>query len=223
MPLASLPCHIHLDEKKKRSAEEQGVKILYWSYKTVINDESVDSFIKNNGIRPYHEKDDIAMKIPAENGIDIAPVLDLPSHESEHRESEIVIQQYKLSGEYVAQFDNVSKASSQVSVSVSSIWKCIHGQRNVAGGYIWKREQREDLPQINISPLEPKKTMVEYLPKAVDQYDRDGHYLRTFESIRSASREIKVNTKSITDALNGRQKTAGGYVWKYSKSNPDGS
>ncbi len=38
---------------------------------------------------------------------------------------------------------------------------------------------------------------------------------RKFPSIISASREMNINSCSISHALNGRAKTAGGYTWKF--------
>ena len=207
---------MELDRIKKAKAAEQGITILYWSYETLINENSVDAFIKEHGIRPYRDKEDIAMKSPAPNGVDMAPILNLPSHETEHRTSKIVIRKYSVSGEYLTQYNNVSDASVQNSISVSSIWKCINGQRNVAGGYIWRRENRQDSP-MQIAPVTSIKSASDFQPKSIDQYDTNGNYIQTFSSIRSAGRSLQINVKSISDALKGKQKTAGGFLWKYSQ------
>ena len=52
--------------------------------------------------------------------------------------------------------------------------------------------------------------------KPVNQYDLDGHYIKTFISIAEAQREIP-GTGSINSVLNrrGRSKTAGGFLWAY--------
>ena len=205
-----------LDNIKKTKAAQNGIKLLYWPYEKSINENSVDAFIKENGIRPYKDKEDIAMKTPAPNGIDMAPILNLPSHETEHKETDLVIRKYNTAGDFLSQYNNISEASAQNDISVSSIWKCLNGQRNVAGGFIWKRESRQNSP-MQINPVTSTKPAKDYQPKPIEQYDKNGNLIQTFPSIRSASTSLQINVKSISDALNGRQKSAGGYIWKYSR------
>lgn len=51
--------------------------------------------------------------------------------------------------------------------------------------------------------------------KAVLQYSYDGEILiKAHESIAAAAREIGINSSCIRDALNGKQKHAGGFTWK---------
>jgi hypothetical protein len=49
----------------------------------------------------------------------------------------------------------------------------------------------------------------------VNQYSLDGRYLKTFESLSDAAREIKSTSTNIRSACKGRRKSAGGYRWKY--------
>lgn len=49
--------------------------------------------------------------------------------------------------------------------------------------------------------------------KAVIQYDLDGHYITTFESIAEASRKTHARRSSISNVIYGRRKTAGGFKW----------
>ena len=51
--------------------------------------------------------------------------------------------------------------------------------------------------------------------KAVDQYTLDGEYIKTFESAGSAEMETGIHRDKIKDAARGKQKTAGGFCWKY--------
>jgi hypothetical protein len=53
--------------------------------------------------------------------------------------------------------------------------------------------------------------------KKVEQYSMDGELLAVYENMAQASRKTGVNYTGICNALNGRAKTAGGYVWKYAK------
>lgn len=47
-------------------------------------------------------------------------------------------------------------------------------------------------------------------------YSKDGKFIRRFDSVRSASRELNIHCGSIVECCQGkRRKSAGGYVWKY--------
>lgn len=51
--------------------------------------------------------------------------------------------------------------------------------------------------------------------KEVDRYDMNGNYIDTFNSLLEAEKETNVGHKGISENLRGRQKSAGGFVWKY--------
>ncbi len=58
-------------------------------------------------------------------------------------------------------------------------------------------------------------------PKKVDQYDLEKNYLRTFDMIEEAAKHIGLTRHSINLVLKGKNKTAGGFYWKYHKDNID--
>jgi hypothetical protein len=47
------------------------------------------------------------------------------------------------------------------------------------------------------------------------QYDLDGNFIKEWNSITEASKFIKRSTGSICGALKNRQKSTGGFVWRY--------
>ena len=51
--------------------------------------------------------------------------------------------------------------------------------------------------------------------RAIYQMDDNGNILKEYESLSEAVKETGINSKSIRDTTNGKQKRAGGYVWKY--------
>ena len=51
--------------------------------------------------------------------------------------------------------------------------------------------------------------------KAICQYSLDGKFVARFESLHEADRQTGISYKSIWNALNGRDKTSHGYIWKY--------
>ena len=61
------------------------------------------------------------------------------------------------------------------------------------------------------------KYMGEESPKAkgVVQYDLDGNLIRIWECIAQATRECNITKTGITSCCKGKQKTAGGFKWRY--------
>jgi len=55
------------------------------------------------------------------------------------------------------------------------------------------------------------------LGTAVDKYTTDGKFLETFTTVTFAAHSAGVDRKNVSACLVGRQKTAGGFVWKYSQ------
>ena len=51
--------------------------------------------------------------------------------------------------------------------------------------------------------------------KAVSQFDKCGKWLSNYTSVNEASQMTGILKSSISNCLNGRGMTAGGFVWKY--------
>lgn len=55
--------------------------------------------------------------------------------------------------------------------------------------------------------------------KKVSQYDMDGNYLSTYESLSEAAEKTGISTSGISAATNGRKLlTAGGFIWRFGAS-----
>lgn len=62
--------------------------------------------------------------------------------------------------------------------------------------------------------------MKDVLAKPVSQYSKDGVLISNFDSISDASKETGVNFAHISGCINGRNKSAGGYLWVLKGRNP---
>jgi hypothetical protein len=51
--------------------------------------------------------------------------------------------------------------------------------------------------------------------KTITQYDSDGNIIKEYESQSQASRETNISQSDISSCCNGKQKTAGGFTWKF--------
>lgn len=54
--------------------------------------------------------------------------------------------------------------------------------------------------------------------KQIEQLDLDGNRIKIWPNIATAKRELGVNDTSVSFCCRGKQKTAGGYVWKYAEA-----
>lgn len=50
--------------------------------------------------------------------------------------------------------------------------------------------------------------------ETISQYDISGELIKVYDSLKTASRETKVLGTAICNAIAGRSKTAGGYIWQ---------
>ena len=55
--------------------------------------------------------------------------------------------------------------------------------------------------------------------RRIKQYDINGNYIKTFEYIRNAQKELNIDGSSISKCCKGKRKSAGGYIWKYVNDN----
>ena len=55
------------------------------------------------------------------------------------------------------------------------------------------------------------------IAKPILQYNEKGELIQEWESGRKAGLSLGIGVSSISSALTGRYKTAGGYIWKYKK------
>lgn len=60
-----------------------------------------------------------------------------------------------------------------------------------------------------------REAMAKAKGRKVDQFDKDGNYIKTYVSIAEAARETNVKKGSIQFVLKGQYKTGGGFIWKY--------
>ena len=58
-------------------------------------------------------------------------------------------------------------------------------------------------------------TRIGKISKKVNQYDLDGNFIKEWESIKKASKELKLT--KIWEACNGKRNKCGNFIWQYAK------
>ena len=125
------------------------------------------------------------------------------------------VTQYSLSGEFIRTFDNITEVEFEMGISHGHISDCCNGKRKTIGGFIWRYTDQE-LTEEHLTwcnEILPNK----FSKKCVVQYSLSGEFICVFESMKEAELKTGIFYPNISAVCNGRQKTAGGFIWKYYK------
>ena len=131
----------------------------------------------------------------------------------EYDHNSIKVKQFDLDGNFIAIYNSISEAARALGIkksSVSSINKVCKGKVNSAYNYQWRYDYDTKPVGKILKPSSNKK-------KKVGQYTLSDDLIKIYESGREASRQTGVAQASISGVCLGKQKTAGGYHWKYIK------
>ena len=81
--------------------------------------------------------------------------------------------------------------------------------------YSWEDEKLKLALAKEAKEKEKKSSKPKVPTKVLVQYDIDGNYINHFTSQEEASKKTNASKFTISLAINGKQKTSGGYVWRY--------
>lgn len=80
------------------------------------------------------------------------------------------------------------------------------------------KEWNEHISQSHIgdkNPMYGKRGKEIHNSKPVDQYTKDGIFIKRWDCQRDILRELHISVSHICSVCNGKRKTTGGYIWKY--------
>lgn len=106
----------------------------------------------------------------------------------------------------VRKFKNIYEA--QQITKLINIHSCLNGKFTSTGGYFWCLAK--DYSTFKVKPFE-------YKYAKVDQFDLDGNYIKTFNSVSDAARELNLHQSLISYCCAGKRKTTGGFIWKFTE------
>ena len=111
--------------------------------------------------------------------------------------------QYTIEGELIKIWPSMKEAN--LNTGINNISRAAHGHTKSAGGYVW-RFIGDNFNKYG-----------EFTGKsiAVDQYDLDGNFIKTFPSYAAASLSVKKDVNlHIGEVIRGVRSQSGGYVWR---------
>lgn len=123
--------------------------------------------------------------------------------------------QYSMDGKYINRYESRAKAERANNIYRGKIKEVIGKRHLTAGGYIWsdyeltKEEIIEKVNKINSSKVSKLQGN-----KKLNQYTKDNTFIKCWNTMSEASRELGVPVSSISLCCKGNYKTAGGFVWR---------
>ena len=125
---------------------------------------------------------------------------------------------------------NCKEIASIIGVSHSAIYNVLYKSitGKVKGYHSFKMLTPNDKYLANLEIIKQNKPKISELCKQVSssnckrlfskpiiQYDKSMNIIAEYESLSEASRQTKINAQNISSVCLNKNKTAGGYIWKY--------
>ena len=111
---------------------------------------------------------------------------------------------YDIYGNYLGCFGNVLETSKYLKIR-GDIFSFVRFKRPYYNKYQFTFEQ--------LSKLSDRSTKKQHA-YIVDQYDTDGNFIKTWQSARQCQKATGISEAGIRKCIKGKQKTAGGYIFK---------
>lgn len=161
-------------------------------------------------------KKDFKEKVPL--NLDSEIVKELTISQADKYKKSVV--QFSINGEFIKTWDSLSEASNKNKLSLTSISNvCLRIKgHNTVGGCLWfYRSHFKKIPKKLNSNFLRNLISRKILTKKVNQYSKDGFLIKTWNSIKEASEHTKIHRGSIgsVSSDNKKNKTAGGFIWKF--------
>lgn len=119
----------------------------------------------------------------------------------------VPVAQYDLYGNLIATYGSIVEAGEATKIKPSRIASvCKEGKRITTGGFQWRY----------LCDTPPSKQYISVNhKKMVEQYNKNEVLMAVFDSIKQASAKTGINHSGISNCCNNKQKTAGGFIWRF--------
>lgn len=121
------------------------------------------------------------------------------------------VNQYTCGGKLIKRHASIVSAAESTGISFTGIESVLRGVSITAGGYVWAYSTTK-LSDIRFPG---RKYVSPSAKRPVIQYTTDGKFVKMFESISDAARNLHISSTSISNAVRGKHHTADGHVWAH--------
>ena len=215
------------DKQKRAKCQAMNIQLFEWNYKTTVTLDNIVRFINSTFPQVKTDEVTISQNLLNNTPLSISEFLleNCRFHEKtdsdvQHKQLGSVIRQYDENGNLLGEYTSIMQAANNTNTGISSIQKCLAGERNRAGGFFWTREEYGSSPA-GIEKTTNKSESISLqknlgLSKPVIQIDpATGEVIEIHNSISAAAKKVGIDKKCISDVLRHKQKTTGGFSWQY--------
>ncbi len=123
------------------------------------------------------------------------------------------VSRYTKPGNKIQTFPSIAAAAAHAGVSADQIVNVLKGRQVSAGGNIWRYGA---IPRVDMKTFykEKKLHFKDLAGHKLTQYASNGKKVASYLTINDAARATNVKSSCISEALSGKLKSAGGFIWK---------
>ncbi|HEY1872560.1 MAG TPA: NUMOD1 domain-containing DNA-binding protein [Chitinophagaceae bacterium] len=123
------------------------------------------------------------------------------------------VTQYTMEGIKVKTYPSIRAAAIHLSLSESGINAVLKERQVSSGGFVWRYGMKK---RVDLKPLLEKRAVHRKILRGtkVSQYDGSGRRLNVYLTMADAEGETNIGRGEISATINGKQKSAGGFIWR---------
>jgi hypothetical protein len=161
----------------------------------IPNIENKEQINHKDGNKSNNSIENLEWITPSDNCIHRSNVL--------HKEYLKKVYQYDLNMNLIKEYNSLTNASKETNILISLISSCCNEKQVQTNGFIFRFEKNKN------------KSIINKHKKPIIQCDLHMTIITEFESITEASRKLNINNSCILECCKGRQKTSGGFIFRY--------
>lgn len=117
--------------------------------------------------------------------------------------------QLDLNGKYLNRYNSISEAGRVNGIKNGRIASCIRKKTYFSSGYYWLYESDYLSGNYEIKECRISKFLIPII-----KYDKNGNFIKKYNTIVDASKETKSSCTDILKVINGERKSTYGYIYK---------
>lgn len=123
------------------------------------------------------------------------------------------VTQYSMEGKKIRTYLSIKAAAISLKLSESGINSALRDRQISSGGFVWRYGTNA---KANMKPLLEKKSMHFKIIRGtkISQYNSSGKRMNIYLTISDAAKKTGTHNGDISLVISGRQKSAGGFIWK---------
>lgn len=134
---------------------------------------------------------------------------------NKHPVISIPVNVYDLDGNFLTSYDSINMAARILKLNEGRVWKCVKEGRGRSGQYQIREKisNMQEGMQAITGPIGSCKTLG--TAKEVDVYDLDGNFLRSYDSINMALKDLHLGWGRVSECLKKGVGRTGQYQIRY--------